>query len=528
MKRSAAMLYVCLVLSTGMLKGQLYIPADPINILFFEASQFELGTQGLGDLLLRPSFSQSYNNWRGHWQFQFRTEIFWNDNAPNLENTSDRWIGKGMSFFESFKLSFMNKVLAFTIEPFSFYNSNKNYDEPYRIDDYSKLNDNRAHVESPYRVSGIREAQIYLHYRGIGFGYSNANMWWGPGIHTSLNMTSNTTGFPYMFIGTTNEQHIRDIGIQVKYVFSDLKDKNVAEPYYTALAAAITYYSSPQITFGFSRTYLTGGNRTDETISKWEAMTIPFEAFFLKNKVKDGSPESSLDIWDQTLVGYLQLTFPEVNFKVFIEYGRNDHAWDGKDFSRQPDHTAASIIGFRKYGFFGHDNIIGGFEYANLIKTKFWPERHFEDWYARWEYDYSNYDGRHWAAHSGPDSDDFYVFLGYLSDTFSFFPSFNYERHGVIDNSLPELPVKRFDGSTTISNNPYIWPEVKFEYRFDFRYNWKNFKFNLYYEREKIANLEFREKKRKTNIIWLGVEYYFDKKFWSRMNDLLKKSSLDR
>ena len=92
----------------------------------------------------------------------------------------------------------------------------------------------------------------------------------------------------------------------------------------------------------------------------------------------------------------------------------------------------------RKYGFFGNPNLVGGIEYANLMKTKYWNDRQSADWYDRWNFDYWGYDGRHWGAHSGPDSDDFYLYFGYMGDKLTVIPSFNYERHGVIDNKIPE------------------------------------------------------------------------------------------
>ena len=507
--------FILLFVLMAFTPAQLYIPADPYNHLFFEEQDFSLDVKKQQELFLRPYYNNLNDSWAGNFLLTVRSDFFYNDNAPNLENTSDKWIGKGFSFFSSMKLSYINKILLFSIEPFIFHNQNKGYDEPWRMDKYSRLNDNMAHSDAPYRKSGFREGQIYLHYQGFGFGYSNANMWWGPGIHTSLNMTNNTTGFPHLMIGTLKEQRYKQFGFQLRYIFAEMDERNITEPYFTALLASMSWHSDPTITLGFSRTYLTGGRRTQEKISRWEAMTIPFESLFLSSKIIDPEdPESSLDIWDQTLVGYLLLSFPEAKLKLFIEYGRNDHAWDTRDFVRQPDHTSASVIGFRKYGFFGADKFVAGIEYANIIKTKFWTKRKYADWYDRWAYDYSSFDGRHWAAHSGPDSDDLYFYVGYISKNLSIIPSFNYERHGVIDNSLPELPTETWDDEIVKSNNPYIWPEAKFEYRLDVRYKYKGFNLNMYYEKEKIVNLEFREKERKANIFWFGVDYIFDKNFF--------------
>ena len=527
------------------LYSQIFFPADPFYLLEQEKNSFTIDNNNFKNFLIRPFLNHTDTTLYGNWSVGFRTELFLNDNAPNLENTSDRWIGKGISFFQGLHMAYTNKFLSLSIEPYYFTNQNKEYsepwqdyfislpdsiknkykyfryDQPFREENFSKLNDNRPHGEEPYSKTGIREAQIYLHYNGLGIGYSNANMWWGSGYHSSLSMTNNTTGFSHLMIGTIQEQRIKDFGINFRYIFADSLKYNVAKPFFTAITSSITYYSEPIITFGFSRSYLTGGNRTSEVITRKEAMLIPFEPIYLEDKQTDtNDPLSSLDIWDQTLVGYLTMTFPKVGLVVFVEYGRNDHAWDKDDFIKQPDHTGASVIGLRKYGFFGNSNLVGGIEYTNLIKTKYWNDRQSADWYDRWNFDYWSYDGRHWGAHSGPDSDDFYLYFGYMGNSLSVMPSFNYERHGVIDNKIPEYEYEYNPPEYPwlhIWGNNRFWSEVKLEYRLDLRYKYKGFIFNFYYEHEKIINDQFRAwtnkafQERQSNVFWLGVERRFDK-----------------
>lgn len=524
-------IFVLLVIILSICFGQIFTQADPFYLMQAERNSFLVSTETKQPFLIRPFLNNLEDSFIGAWSIGFRTELFLNDNAPNLENTSDKWIGKGSSFFQGLNIQYQNRFVALSFEPFYFTNQNKEYSEswqdyfsslpdsvkPYRLDQpyrerkFSNLNDMRPHLDIPYKSSGFREAQIYLHYNGLGIGYSNANMWWGQGYHSSLNMTNNTTGFPHLMIGTIKEQRYKDFSFNFRYIFADSLQSNAAKPFYTAILSSLTYYSEPIITFGFSRAYLTGGQRTIEVISKRDAMLIPFEALYLKDK--------PVDIWDQTLVGYLSATFPESGLTVFVEYGRNDHAWDKDDLIRQPDHTAASIIGLRKYGFFNNPNLVGGVEYTNLIRTKFWHYRSHADWYDRGVFDYWGYDGRYWGAHSGPDSDDFYAYFGYMSDKLTIIPSFNYERHGIIDNKIPEReyevspvlhPHVNFDG------NGRIWSEIKIEYHIDLRYKYNDFLFNLYYEREIIHNDQMRAHmnsafiERKSNVFWFGVERRFN------------------
>ncbi len=120
-----------------------------------------------------------------------------------------------------------------SIEPYYFISQNDDYQEQQRIPKFSHLNDNRPHLETPYKSVGIRETQIYLNHNGIGGGFSNANMWWGPGIHSSLMMTNNTTGFGHLMLGTINEKRIKDWGFNGRYIFSKFGKKSESKPYYS-------------------------------------------------------------------------------------------------------------------------------------------------------------------------------------------------------------------------------------------------------------------------------------------------------
>ena len=111
------------------------------------------------------------------------------------------------------------KFVSFTVEPFYFTTQNNETEDLNREGLFTPLNDARYKHETPYVSSGLRETQIYFNYKEFGFGFSNANMWWGPGLHTSLTMTNNTTGFPHIMMGTIREKRYRNVGFNIRYVF---------------------------------------------------------------------------------------------------------------------------------------------------------------------------------------------------------------------------------------------------------------------------------------------------------------------
>jgi hypothetical protein len=110
-----------------------------------------------------------------------------------------------------------------------------------------------------------------------------------------------------------------------------------------------------------------------------------------------------------------------------------------------------------------------------------------------------------------------------MGKNFSIIPAFNYERHGVIDNTaliLEKRPYLEYNPDTGRwvpvireqwrERQVNIWPEVKFEFRLDVRITVKEFDFNFYYEDEVVDNLEFNWGERKGKVWWIGVERTID------------------
>jgi len=502
----------------GTVSAQLYVPADPFDLLFTE-QKIMMGGEDYGSLMIRPIvLPQRKNN---NWSLKFRSDVFYNDGSPNLENTSDKWVGKGFSFFTSTNISFNSKYLFTSFEPFVFTSQNDDYEEPLRIEKFMHLNDNLAHSEQPYKRYGFRETQLYLKYNEYGIGWSNANMWWGPGLHSSLMMSNNTTGFGHLMIGTVNEKRIGDWGINGRYIFSKFGEKSVSQPYFSGFIVNASYYSKPIVTIGFSRSFLSGGKNSKYDIGAYEAALLPFQFVTVENVDDD-----ALNPIDQTYTGYLNLRFPDSGLVMYLEYGRNEGPQNFKEFLIAPNHSNAYLFGLRKYGLFNNINLMMGFEYTNIAHSSFWNQIDTEDWYSNFTFDYNTYDGRNFAAHSGPDSDDFLFWLGYSNYGFTMTTTFNYERH-----SLTHTYIKEFYPAGTLVYDNYLWgeyynaedkelytrivefPETKIEFGLTVKKIIKNIGITLHYELQNVINYEFMGTSsnidKKNNIIFVAIEKCF-------------------
>jgi hypothetical protein len=477
---------------------QTYYPADPFYLLEIEKNLIDKNTDA-SSLLFRPTFnSQNLNN---NWHINARSELFYNSNAPNLENTSDKWIGKGISAFNSINISYINRYFGLVVEPYYFMSQNKEYDEPNRAPKFTVLNDARPHKKRPYSTFGLREMQVFAKINEFGIGWSNANMWWGSGVHSSSSMSNNTSGFGNIFIGTLEEKRVNDWGFNGRYIISKFDKKSSYEPYFIAAIIGATYYSDPIISIGFVREALVGGTHEDvqkDEVTFLSAALSIFKGILIPDDLEQYRKDWSFDDHAGTI--YTSLIFKKSKLKVFFELGRSDLSSNLWSLLVYPDHVIATNIGFRKYGLFSNENLFLSMEYFQNKNSRSSHRIQAGDWYIRKQYEFNSYNGRRWAAHSGSDSDDWLFTFGWINDKFSILPSINYERHGLTQ------PTVDIGEEFLLQEINDLWTEAKLEFRIDLRYTYKNYRFNMYFENELMINLESTGKTRRGQVLWLGVE----------------------
>ena len=453
------------------LSSQTHFPADPYHLIQLEKNQFDKQIP-MQTNLFRPIF---YNSDTSSFSISFKSEVYFNNNAPNQENMDVRYFSKGLGSFQSIQFVFNNPYLTFMLEPYRLNNSFYPVNNVNRGDGpFSVLNDRELNSQNRPVGVGLRNFLAFFHYKGLGFGLHAGNRWWGPGIHNSLQMTNNTVPIPAAIIGTLKEIKIGNLGLYGIYSFSKMNNKEgYRAKYFTSFIGQVSWYGPVNITLGVSRNFLSGGILSNGY--KWtksDAQKIIFEKIFISNLVNSEYTVGGHDSWDQTLSGYLVLTMPNRGMKLYAELGFNDNRMYFADFLSQPDHSLATVFGVRDYGVGNNNNWLWGFEWTNLMIT--YTSRHRVTgpgtWFLSEIYNHSTYNGRRWGPHSGTDSDDWYLYIGYLSEKLMIIPGLNYERHGVVT---------------------YRPAEVKLEYRLDIRYKYLEAWFGLYYEKQFEAFLGF-------------------------------------
>ena len=143
-----------LILCAESIVCQQFISADPFNVLKIEQKQFSDSTVA-SSLMLKPIISSRNTS---NWRLLARSEFYYNNNVPNLENMGNRYIGKGAGMFTGINLSYCGEYISFSIEPYYFINQNQNLKIENRDshnenhpDIFNVLNDNRIYLQQPYK-----------------------------------------------------------------------------------------------------------------------------------------------------------------------------------------------------------------------------------------------------------------------------------------------------------------------------------------------------------------------------------------
>ena len=378
----------------------------------------------------------------------FNQYLYYNSNLSNLENQNGLYLPKGIGSITGIIFQYYGKHLTLTVEPRISRKIEYENNIPEKENLFSVLND--VPVDDIFESNNnFRNLGIQFHYKDLSMGYSNWDQWWGPGIHNSLVMTNNAQSFYYYYFGTNKDILISpNLKYNFKYVVSNpMKNYDGINYFLSSWFLKLKYKN---IEFGSSRNIISGGS---ENI-RWN-IDDAFMLHMTNKKIK---------YWDQIYDYYVLYSIPNSGLKIFIELGLPNRTSNGKNNKVYSGNSLGSNIGLRKYGAFGKNNIMIGFEYTRLVQGIYYNILPTPNWYDNKKFNYYSNNGRRWAAHSGSDSDDLLLFFGYINDKISIIYGINYERHGVTYHYPPEVKIESRLSTSYRINNTFISLNYENEY----------------------------------------------------------------
>tara|TARA_Y100001958_G_C21214027_1_gene539511 strand:+ start:176 stop:1573 length:1398 start_codon:yes stop_codon:yes gene_type:complete len=430
-----------------------------INYVFLISFILNLGSSQ--ELMIYPhNFSVSphelsLNKLKKGININFNQQFYLNTNLPNFENQNGLYAPKGHGSLTSFLFGFNSKNMLFTFEPVLKNKTIFNIIEKDKPAPFSVLNDV---VKKDHKDINVRNIGLKFRFKGLSFGYSNWNLWWGPGLHNSLILSNNTNGFYHYFFGTDEFLNITEnISFRIKYVTSEsFKNTLGSDFFYTGIFLNLKYKF---LHTGFSKSILSGGR--DNII--WRKNDAIFSIFTKKN----------YRYWDILSDFYIKLDYKKSGIVVFLNIGQPESNKIFRDNNLFANNFLGSNMGLRKRGIFDIDELEIGFEYARLVQGIYYNLTPTPNWYDNIKYSYYSYNERRWGAHSGADSDDLLIYMAYSFNTSRLALGLNFERHGV---------------------TYHFPPEVKIETKFAYSFYVSNYTLSLSYENEYYEHYAFVDK----------------------------------
>lgn len=191
------------------------------------------------------------------------------------------------------------------------------------------------------------QSTIRLDLFGATVGVSTANEIWGPAINSPIVLGNNAAGIPRVFFGTSHPVNI-GIGKLHARMFLGQTQQSDWSPIDTTqgrrLAAGLVGVFEPRGTTGveigfgrfFHRFWPKGGISLGD-------LSIPLAGFL--NHGIDPAASSTGTADNQLASVFARVVVPHSGLEVYGEFGREDHSYDFRDLSNEPDHDSAYLLG---------------------------------------------------------------------------------------------------------------------------------------------------------------------------------------
>lgn len=311
--------------------------------------------------LIQPSLSARYNS-----GFAYGS------------NDGPIWAGRGLTSAAQagFYVGYGPAVL--TVAPMVFRAQNKEYDilPTGRIGNarfgnaaFGGIDLPQRFGDTPYSQFDWGQTSLRIDVPFVTAGVSTANEAWGPGQEFPILLGNNAAGFPHVFAGTSEPLNIYIAKVHARAIWGELFQSDFssvtgpaeytsrAEPGTKRFATGLIVSAEPRGITGLE----VGGARFFHMI--WPISGIPrsyltqfLEGFLKKNVAPDRVhdprfPEGTDQVGissNQLLSLFARWVMPHSGFELHAEYGREDHSYDLRDLTQEPDHSRAYSLGASK------------------------------------------------------------------------------------------------------------------------------------------------------------------------------------
>ncbi|NBU80869.1 MAG: hypothetical protein EBS55_04395 [Flavobacteriaceae bacterium] len=212
-----------------------------------------------------------------------------------------------------------------------------------------------------YEQNFLGQSSVRLNLSAVSVGFSNENLYWGPGQFGALIMSNNAPGFAHYTFNTTRpiKGFLGSLEFQLvtgrleqdpNAPFESMNLKSIPEwngsRIFNGLNIVFQPSIFPNLFVGINRAYQYSEVDIDKQGNNFVSQFIPVFSKFFKSNV--GRTNEDKIPRDQQISLYTRWLFPKSHAEFYLEYGWNDHKDNFRDFWIDPEHSTSYLIGFKK------------------------------------------------------------------------------------------------------------------------------------------------------------------------------------
>ncbi|HET6229994.1 MAG TPA: capsule assembly Wzi family protein [Longimicrobiaceae bacterium] len=293
-----------------------------------------------------------------------RVQLIGNSAFPYGRNDGPVWAGKGATAAVEAGFWIRRGPVSLTADPMVFVAQNASFAlQPTGVAGASPFADPLAprFVDQPQRFGNGAywrvdpgQSTLRIDAGPVALGVTTASQQWGPAVEMPLILGSNAPGIPRAFLGTSHPLNVGIGRVHAQVVWGDERQSayspahgDTARRFMTGGAAVFTPRGIPGLEMGASRFF----HFASPDYSASEVLRV-FQSL-LKSGVahsdtltSDGGDGSDPD--NQLASVFFRWVLPHSGFEVYGEYAKEDHNFNLRDLTLEPDHDAAYELGFRR------------------------------------------------------------------------------------------------------------------------------------------------------------------------------------
>ncbi len=294
------------------------------------------------------------------WQNQLNTH------HPYGSNDGAMISAKGYQTLVSAGVAITNKFISFQLRPEFVFAQNAAFTQTFEAANEPALKTallayhRRVDVpekfgEGAYHKLHLGQSHLKFNYGALSLGVSTENLWWGPGINSSLLMSNHAPGFAHISFNTNQPVKTAIGNLEWQIIGGRLEGSginapgNAAKPddwrYLSAMAFVYQPKWVPGLYVGFDRSFISYRKEMGSGLGDY----LPLFSSLSKQSFQDGY-ENTEDNKprDQRFSLFMKWVMPEAKAEVYVQYGKEDHNYNLRDMMIEPEHSRAYVAGFRK------------------------------------------------------------------------------------------------------------------------------------------------------------------------------------